>query len=116
MPTHIRSFLDYSQVFLSSRARQLGYHAGAGALNVDAAVQDVLSPLLSILSPPLRPVNFGLLNSREKADTKSLIQTMAANGITFVAKAANAAAGLAAVPKWRQLQRAEDEHVFSLQP
>jgi hypothetical protein len=106
------------QLLLSNRAKHLGCRTGAGALNVSIAVQDMLSPLLSIVSPLLRPVNFSLLNSREKADTKVLIQTMAAAGLTFVPKAAIAPT-VDTVPKWKQaLQRttADEERVYSLQP
>lgn len=67
-------FRRIEQVFLANRAKYIGGGAGAGSMHVTTAVLDVLSPLLTIVSPPLRPVNFGLLNTREKADTRTLIQ------------------------------------------
>lgn len=59
------------QSFMLARATAAG--GSSAALDARGTVLDLLSPLLSIVSPPLRPVNFGLLNSREKREAQALV-------------------------------------------
>jgi hypothetical protein len=47
---------------------------GSGGLSSSVLVLDVLSPILTILTPPLRAVNFSLHNSVERATAASLVQ------------------------------------------
>ncbi|KAM3756299.1 hypothetical protein ACB098_02G101700 [Castanea mollissima] len=53
-------------------------------LSTKAFVEDLVSPLLHILSPPtLRPVAFQLLSEREKNDLSQLVSTMVSYSITY---------------------------------
>ncbi|XP_024521567.1 chromosome transmission fidelity protein 18 homolog [Selaginella moellendorffii] len=46
-------------------------------------IQDVLSPLLSILAPKLRPVASNLLSQQEREDLKQLVDTMISYGLRY---------------------------------
>jgi hypothetical protein len=46
-------------------------------------ILDVLSPLLSILSPPIRPVNFSLLNATERHDMNALLDALIAVQVAY---------------------------------
>lgn len=62
--------------FMAGRAAALasaGAAGGAGCLDARIAVLDLVSPLLSITAPSLRPVTFGLFNSKEKKDAEDLV-------------------------------------------
>ena len=71
-----RSARDHKQNIITT------FLAGGGALNNGAcggfskrtAVLDVLGYLLCIVSPMLRPVSFGLMNTREKREASDLVQ------------------------------------------
>lgn len=53
-------------------------------LSVEYSVEDLISPLLHILSPPtLRPAALHLLTEREKNDLAQLVDTMASYSITY---------------------------------
>ena len=56
----------------------------AGVMNAQTAVLDLISPLLTILSPLLRSVNFGLLNSREKVDVQALVEVSSTTSACIV--------------------------------
>lgn len=55
----------------------------AGAMDRSALVVDILSPLVSLLSPRLRPVLPSLYNSREKRAATVLVELLAAWGLTY---------------------------------
>jgi DNA polymerase III delta prime subunit len=62
------------QAFLHARATAPGARPGAGALDRRVAVLDLLSPLLTIVSPAMRVVgNLTLMNSREHGDFRNLV-------------------------------------------
>lgn len=73
--------------FLAARASSPTATA-LNALSTSVVVMDVAAPLLSILSPPLRPVNFTLLNSREKRDLNVLVDTLVSLGMTYASSTA----------------------------
>ena len=50
-----------------------GGGVGLGAKDVHPAVLDLVTPLLSIVAPPLKPSNFSLLNTREKRDLEDAV-------------------------------------------
>ncbi|XP_058094701.1 uncharacterized protein LOC131240469 [Magnolia sinica] len=53
-------------------------------LTIESFVEDAISPLLHILSPPtLRPVALHLLSEREKGDLAQLVDTMVSYSITY---------------------------------
>ena len=73
--------------FLSARGSSLASRGGMAALagcGIDklAGVLDCVSPLLSIVAPPLRAVQLSLLNSRERRDAEALVSTLISCGLT----------------------------------
>ncbi|KAF3792213.1 Chromosome transmission fidelity protein [Nymphaea thermarum] len=53
-------------------------------LSAESFIEDVISPLLHILSPPtLRPVALHLLTEREKEDLKQLVDTMISYSVNY---------------------------------
>jgi DNA polymerase III delta prime subunit len=71
---------DVLEDFVEGRMRR---GAGLGSRNGRTIVLDVLSPLISISSPPLRARNTGLLNSRERMDMADAVSVMATNGLVY---------------------------------
>lgn len=57
--------------------------AGLGARSERTLVLDVLSPLLTLVAPPLRERNTGLLDSRERRDMADAVAIMATSGLVY---------------------------------
>jgi hypothetical protein len=60
-----------------------GRGACVGARDDVAAVLDVVSPFVRIVTPPLRPVNFDLLSGKEKDDVEELVGILVSCSVTF---------------------------------
>ena len=60
-----------------------GRGACVGARDDVAAVLDILSSFVRIVTPPLRPVNFDLLSGREKEDVDELVGILLSCSATF---------------------------------
>lgn len=57
--------------------------AGLGARSERTLVLDVLSPLLTLVAPPLRERHTGLLDSRERRDMADAVAIMATSGLVY---------------------------------
>lgn len=74
------------RTFVLERAKASAACACAGALDTRTVVLDLLGPLLTIVSPALRPSAITLANSAEKAEALRLVSVLESNGLTFAAK------------------------------
>ena len=55
----------------------------SGSISLHTCVLDVLSPLLGVLTPQIRPVNFGLLGTNEKKEVEQLMDTLLSLQLTY---------------------------------
>jgi hypothetical protein len=69
--------------FVEGRIKGAAGHASLGNRDAVGTALDIVSSFVRIVTPPLRPVNFELLTSKEKADVSALVGVLMSCSCTF---------------------------------
>ncbi|CBJ48332.1 similar to CTF18, chromosome transmission fidelity factor 18 homolog isoform 3 [Ectocarpus siliculosus] len=90
-----------------------GRQLGATGRTTQALVLDMLSHLMDILAPTLRPLNPDLLSPQERARFRDLVGILLSCGLTFSPQSASSSSSASAPPAFGAAARAQE---FALEP